>query len=71
MLCLNMQMPHYLIQYALICINFQNRYLNIDKARLKILVWFCWHIRLFPEEILNFFFNTLEKQYFFILFLGV
>ncbi len=35
MLCLNMQMFHYLIEYALICIIFKNRNMNIGWSEVQ------------------------------------
>jgi len=39
-----MQMKHYLIKYALICMYFKKQNLSIDKARFKILFSLCSHI---------------------------
>lgn len=56
MLCLNMQIRHYLIKFILICIDFQNTNVIIMKAGFKALV------DIFKVFYKAFFFITVNQK---------
>ena len=60
---LYVQMRHYLIKYALLCIHFQNKIWTLDKARFKMFS-FIWHIRVqgFHTGHFGYIFLSLHKS---------
>jgi len=52
-MCLNMQMRHYLIKYALMCIHFKNKNLNFRFQNSCFIFFNILQSKVFRKEILD------------------